>query len=163
LRLKYEQHFSKTADKRSCILCKTRGDGKADTLGRLLNVGISKWVHVNCILWAADVREDSSGALINVDQGLSKCQPMTCASCNGFGASVTCARLRCDLAFHIECAFRSGGTFLRNRQFFCAAHLPKAYSSETLQSLACCRRLFIDGCDIDAVSLNYYSLPLQLK
>ena len=150
--IKYEQNFGKSLDKRSCLLCKVRGDGKADTLGRLLNVGVGRWVHVNCILWAADVREDPSGALINVLQGLSKCQPMTCATCGGFGASVTCSRLRCDLHYHIECAFKSGGTFLRQQQFYCSSHLPKAQSCDALKSLACCRRLFIDGCDIEAVS-----------
>lgn len=147
-----EQQFGHT-DKRTCVLCKGQGDGKAEALGRLLNVGVSRWVHVNCILWSMDVREDASGALINVPQSLARCQPMPCTGCGSFGASVSCNRQRCDAFYHVACAQRAGGAFLHHRQFFCSSHAPKA-PPEPLKVLTCCRRLFIDGDEIEKLSAS---------
>ena len=48
-------------DQRACLLCKRVGDDVPAECGRLLNVGIDQWVHVNCAIWSAEVEERIDG------------------------------------------------------------------------------------------------------
>jgi len=44
-------------DTRTCLFCKTMGDGAFNETGRLLYVGQNEWVHCNCALWSGEVCE----------------------------------------------------------------------------------------------------------
>lgn len=57
---------------RRCVFCSILGDQVKDSAGRLLYVGLDEWVHINCALWSAEVYEDDSGRLKNVNEALKR-------------------------------------------------------------------------------------------
>jgi len=122
------------ADSRHCSFCGEVGDGNQELTGRLLNVDANEWVHVNCALWSAEVHvsEEVSphyiecqweksflkGALMNVESALRRAQKVECTICGQLGASLRCYKLDCankDLAFHLLCAKRSKGHFVKDK------------------------------------------------
>uniref|UniRef100_A0A915NUX8 Histone-lysine N-methyltransferase n=2 Tax=Meloidogyne TaxID=189290 RepID=A0A915NUX8_9BILA len=120
---KYE--ILRNEDTRFCAFCGELGDGDQELTGRLLNLDANEWVHVNCALWSAEVHVTEEGALINVDVALRKAQKVDCKICNKKGASIRCYKLDCinkDFAFHLRCAKKCNGHFLKDKTFFCPNH-----------------------------------------
>ena len=65
-------------DMRRCVFCSILGDQVKDSAGRLLYVGLDEWVHINCALWSAEVYEDDSGRLKNVNEALKRGNKLVC-------------------------------------------------------------------------------------
>ncbi|CAF1682442.1 unnamed protein product, partial [Adineta ricciae] len=55
-------------DKRVCAFCHGVGDMATNGPGRLLNLDVGRWCHLNCALWSTEVYETVSGALMCVEQ-----------------------------------------------------------------------------------------------
>jgi hypothetical protein len=73
--------------------------------GRLLPLGDSRWVHVNCLRWCEEVREDASGVLHNAVSAVDINLRVRCSLCSQPGASLLClAQRRCRNAYHLTCA-----------------------------------------------------------
>lgn len=112
------QRFNRLDDTRTCTLCGDIGDGPQEHTGRLLNVDANEWVHVNCILWSAEVHEIDTGALTNVDTALKRAKATMCRVCGRLGASLKCLKTECagrDDGFHIICARRTNGRFIKDK------------------------------------------------
>ena len=98
---------------------------------------------------------------MNVSPTVTRCLEAACGTCYQFGASLKCSRQRCETMFHLECAKKSGGLFLEQKVngqilcyfriykliqiFMCSTHAPKQVPTDSLSSLSCCRKLFIDS------------------
>ena len=72
-------------DKRICVFCQGIGDGVTDGPGRLLNMDVDKWVHLNCALWSSEVYETLNGDLMNVDVAHGRCKTLECQACKKIG------------------------------------------------------------------------------
>ena len=102
---------SHVSDCRVCVLCGDVGDGEPNGCGRLLNVGIDQWVHINCALWSPEVVESPDGGLVNLDRAVARGAELACDSCDAPGATVGCHHLGCTAKLHFRCAQAAGSSF----------------------------------------------------
>lgn len=110
-------------DKRICVFCGGVGDGESDKCGRLISFTEYYWVHVNCALWSAEVFENvKNGSLINVDKAVFRAAQTACDECHQPGASVKCHKANCGANYHVICAMKNNGYFIKDRTFICKLH-----------------------------------------
>lgn len=110
-----------TGASRRCYLCADCGDYLLR--GRLIQVDVDVWVHVNCISWSYEVFETDSGDLLNVPKALDRGKITKCKVCNTLGATVNCRVSRCPCAFHFSCAIRANCKFnVGEHTLQCEAH-----------------------------------------
>lgn len=114
--------FYPLADSRSCVLCKSVGEGTPAMEGRLLYCGQNDWIHANCALWSAEVFEEIDGSLQNVHSAISRGKMIKCAACELKGASVGCCAKNCSLQYHYTCARKEGCAFMDDKRVFCPPH-----------------------------------------
>ena len=99
-------------DTRECVLCGEIGDGAPERCGRLLNVDLDRWVHVNCARWCAESYEREDGGLENIQKAVRRSTQLSCTKCNKKGATVGCHRKSCKSNYHFPCAVEVGSLFL---------------------------------------------------
>jgi len=133
-------------DERKCAFCHEIGDGASDGPGRLLNLDIDKWVHLNCALWSTDVYETVSGSLMSVDLALQKALSSICVRCHKNGASLRCFKLRCANIYHMNCAIKEKCMFLKDKSFYCPQHLTKNLTQpdQVMTSFVVHRRVYVN-------------------
>lgn len=102
-------------DSRRCVLCHISGDARGDGPGRLLNLDVDKWVHLNCALWSYEVYETLNGALINVEAAFKRGLSLDCTLCRRKGATLGCFKLRCTNVYHVKCAKKDGVMFFQDK------------------------------------------------
>ncbi|CAC5360942.1 MLL3 [Mytilus coruscus] len=131
-------------DKRSCVFCQTIGDGPTDGPGRLLNMDVDKWVHLNCALWSSEVYETLNGDLMNVDVAFKRAQALECQSCKKSGATLGCFKVSCSKVFHIGCAQKAGCMFFQDKTILCPPHAPKIFPDNVLTNLSVYRKVYVN-------------------
>ena len=62
--------------------------------GRLLNVDVDVWVHLNCALWSSDAGFSKNGMLSDMQRVVTDSQSIHCSICGVTGASVICIRVQ---------------------------------------------------------------------
>jgi histone-lysine N-methyltransferase MLL3 len=102
-------------DKRICVFCNGIGDMSSNGPGRLLNLDIGHWCHLNCALWSYEVYETVSGALMCVEQAFTRSINTECVICKQKGSSLTCFYQRCPNTYHYTCAIENGCIFYKNK------------------------------------------------
>ena len=116
-------------DTRSCILCRVVGDQQE--AGRLLNLDVGRWLHVNCALWSHEVRvpydrvlsillylqvHETAGALVNVEKALSNARLLSCTLCKEGYATLRCRLFpACERHYHFPCALKEGVQFHKDK------------------------------------------------
>ena len=130
-------------DSRMCEFCKGQGDGPSEGTGRLLNMDIDKWAHLNCALWSYEVYETLNGALMNVQQAHTRGLKQKCVVCVETGATLTCFKQRCTNIYHVECALLVGCVFFEDKTILCPPH-SKIPLEQVLKSLVVYRRVYIN-------------------
>eukprot|EP00038_Savillea_parva_P005319 m.151153 g.151153 ORF g.151153 m.151153 type:complete len:724 (+) comp11695_c0_seq3:500-2671(+) len=113
---------SRDFDARTCQLCGGAGDGDPGVHGRLLNVDVDVWIHVNCAVWSTEVVEDGYGVLSYVQDTIKAAVQQRCHLCSDRGATVGCRHPKCLRTYHFHCARRGGCAMHTNRLVFCAEH-----------------------------------------
>ncbi|VDI50669.1 histone-lysine N-methyltransferase MLL2 [Mytilus galloprovincialis] len=131
-------------DKRSCVFCQVIGDGPTDGPGRLLNMDVDKWVHLNCALWSSEVYETLNGDLMNVDVAFKRAQALECQSCKKSGATLGCFKVNCSKVFHIGCAQKAGCMFFQDKTILCPTHAPKIFPDNVLTNLSVYRKVYVN-------------------
>lgn len=116
--------YDAESDIRMCSLCHGRGEGPANSEGRLVYCGNDLWVHVNCALWSNEVYEEVDGALQKVFDALARASASRCSHCGAKGATVSCATRGCPLVYHFPCALQESGVILlEGKRLVCRQHL----------------------------------------
>uniref|UniRef100_A0A915CUC2 Histone-lysine N-methyltransferase n=1 Tax=Ditylenchus dipsaci TaxID=166011 RepID=A0A915CUC2_9BILA len=131
-------------DTRHCTLCGESGDGEQELTGRLLNVDANEWVHVNCALWSSEVHETEDGALLNVEAAIRRAKSVACQLCGNPGATLKCYKLDCrnnEVSFHLSCAKRTRGYFVRDKTFYCSLH--EVRQEAQITRLDALRRIYV--------------------
>ncbi|CAD8046743.1 unnamed protein product [Paramecium sonneborni] len=92
------------------------------------------WIHLSCFYWSPECfLDEKQDILRGVDNINQKRFTLNCCLCNikKAGMCIQCARSSCQIAFHVECARRSGifltQTVVNTKpdyQIFCQKHLP---------------------------------------
>ncbi|ESO94290.1 hypothetical protein LOTGIDRAFT_215812 [Lottia gigantea] len=131
-------------DTRVCSFCTLVGDGKPNGPGRLLNLDVDKWAHLNCSLWSSEVYETLNGALMSVDIAYKRGLTVECHRCKKVGATLSCFKVRCANSFHLPCAQDAGCMFFQDKTILCSNHLPKGPVENELSSLVVNRRVYIN-------------------
>ncbi|XP_055079337.1 histone-lysine N-methyltransferase 2D isoform X2 [Periophthalmus magnuspinnatus] len=139
-------------DKRKCCFCHDEGDGATDGPGRLLNIDVDLWVHLNCALWSTEVYETQGGALINVEVALRRGLRTLCACCQKTGATNSCNRLRCPNVYHFACAIRARCMFFKDKTMLCTQHKLKGPSEDELSTFAVLRRVYIERDEVKQIA-----------
>ncbi|XP_054632527.1 histone-lysine N-methyltransferase 2D isoform X2 [Dunckerocampus dactyliophorus] len=139
-------------DKRKCCFCHEEGDGATDGPGRLLNIDVDLWVHLNCALWSTEVYETQGGALMNVEVALRRGLRTLCAFCQKTGATNSCNRLRCPNVYHFACAIRARCMFFKDKTMLCTQHKLKGPSEDELISFAVLRRVYIERDEVKQIA-----------
>ncbi|CAB3402816.1 unnamed protein product [Caenorhabditis bovis] len=129
-------------DQRQCVLCGMRGDGEPSKCGRLLSLTEYIWVHVNCALWSTEVFENPTGGLMHVDRAVIRASKVFCGLCGRAGASIKCHKMGCMYSFHVLCAQRTNGFFIKDRTFICRNH-EQVTTNVTVTRLDALRRIYI--------------------
>merc|ERR1719376_256897 len=138
-------------DKRVCVSCNQIGDGETNGVGRLLNLDVDKWVHLNCALWSHEVYEIQCGALLKVEEAMEHGKQQVCSYCQLVGATVRCHRNRCPNVYHCGCALKAGCQFFINKTILCPQHVTpipqtapnSGQTCEILTNLAVFRKVYI--------------------
>ncbi len=132
-------------DCRKCEFCSQIGDGDPNGPGRLLNLDMDKWVHLNCALWSDEVYETLNGALINVEQSFKRSVDRQCVHCGALGASVTCFQPKCPNRYHLPCALLLKCLFQKDKTLLCPTHRLQVPDPDTvLLNMAVYRRVYIN-------------------
>ncbi|KAL5009713.1 hypothetical protein ScPMuIL_012018 [Solemya velum] len=131
-------------ERRKCAFCHQYGDGETNGPGRLLNMDVDKWAHLNCALWSYEVYETQSGDLMNVDQAYRRGTSLECLDCHQTGATLSCFKFRCNNMYHLSCGINVGSMFFQDKTMLCPLHVPKGQAENMLESLAVFRRVFIN-------------------
>uniref|UniRef100_A0AAV2LYK9 [histone H3]-lysine(4) N-methyltransferase n=1 Tax=Knipowitschia caucasica TaxID=637954 RepID=A0AAV2LYK9_KNICA len=139
-------------DKRKCCFCHDEADGATDGPGRLLNIDVDLWVHLNCALWSTEVYETQGGALINVEVALRRGLRTLCAYCQKTGATNSCNRLRCPNVYHFACAIRARCMFFKDKTMLCTQHKLKGPSEDELIAFAVLRRVYIERDEVKQIA-----------
>ncbi|KJE89970.1 mixed-lineage leukemia protein, partial [Capsaspora owczarzaki ATCC 30864] len=110
-------------DPRHCSLCSVAGDSPPEESGRLLSVGDLGWAHLNCAIWSSEVSCLDDGHLDGVTAALSRSRAMKCHHCGKTGATIGCAKPRCQLNYHFPCARHARGcVLLTSKTLLCPNH-----------------------------------------
>lgn len=139
-------------DKRKCCFCHDEGDAATDGPGRLLNIDVDLWVHLNCALWSTEVYETQGGALINVEVALRRGLRTLCAYCQKTGATNSCNRLRCPNVYHFACAIRARCMFFKDKTMLCTQHKLKGPSEDEMSTFAVLRRVYIERDEVKQIA-----------
>ncbi|XP_069119821.1 histone-lysine N-methyltransferase 2C-like isoform X3 [Argopecten irradians] len=131
-------------DNRVCAFCQVGGDEATDGPGRMLNMDVDKYIHLNCALWSSEVYETLNGALMNVDIAYTRGLRTECVVCKNMGATLECFKSRCGNYYHVGCAHKQGCMFFQNKTLLCPAHAPKVTPDNVLESLVVHRRVYIN-------------------
>ncbi|XP_033732984.1 LOW QUALITY PROTEIN: histone-lysine N-methyltransferase 2C-like [Pecten maximus] len=131
-------------DNRVCAFCQVGGDETTDGPGRMLNMDVDKYIHLNCALWSSEVYETLNGALMNVDIAYTRGLRTECVVCKNMGATLECFKSRCGNFYHVGCANKQGCMFFQNKTLLCPAHAPKLTPDNVLESLVVHRRVYIN-------------------
>ncbi|XP_061189089.1 histone-lysine N-methyltransferase 2C-like [Saccostrea echinata] len=131
-------------DTRKCVFCQQQGDGETDGPGRLLNMDIDNYAHLNCALWSSEVYETLNGALMNVDMAYKRGLKIECTACGIKGATVGCFNNRCPKYYHLGCAKKVGCMFFQDKTILCPSHAAKQGAENVLESLSVFRRVYIN-------------------
>ncbi|CAF1068255.1 unnamed protein product [Didymodactylos carnosus] len=119
-------------DTRVCSFCNGSGDMETNGPGRLLNLDVGKWCHLNCALWSSEVYETMNGALMSVDLAYKRCLNIECASCKQKGASLMCFHPRCPNTYHFPCAVNNGCGFYKNKTIMCPLHTARTGTNDQI-------------------------------
>uniref|UniRef100_A0A0N5BY50 Histone-lysine N-methyltransferase n=1 Tax=Strongyloides papillosus TaxID=174720 RepID=A0A0N5BY50_STREA len=134
--------YNDVSDTRFCAFCFYVGDGEQRSLGRLINVFPSIWVHVNCALWSSGVYETPTGCLKNVDKCLNEAQTIECCVCGNVGASLLCYKAECNNFYHLPCAIKVKAFLVKDKTIQCSNHTnPPVDIVDNLQVL---RKIYIE-------------------
>ncbi|EDV19551.1 uncharacterized protein TRIADDRAFT_62004 [Trichoplax adhaerens] len=139
-------------DKRCCEFCSEFGDGAPEYRGRLLNLDIDKWVHINCALWSCDVYETCDGALHMVQDAYAKGKKTNCFFCKKLGATIKCHQRNCNRYYHFYCAVESKCRFFADKTVYCSKHLESASCEIVLESFKISRLVFIKRDELMQIS-----------
>lgn len=114
-------------DPRTCLLCGGKGDAESRAGGRLVNISLDKWVHLNCILWSAGVtlhKRQRFWKLCNVANVIRRGRKSKCSVCRRIGATIGCHVKNCSANVHFPCALRHGFVFFEDdNSVLCPHHL----------------------------------------
>ncbi|CAF3505803.1 unnamed protein product [Adineta steineri] len=144
-----------TQDKRICAFCNGIGDMTTNGPGRLLNLDVGQWCHLNCALWSAEVYETVSGALMLVEQAYKRSINTECASCKQKGASLTCFFQRCPNTYHFPCAVNNGCVFYKNKTIMCPVHASRTTATDQiLDDKSVFRKVWINRDEVKQIQ-NY--------
>lgn len=137
---------SARVDNRQCEFCEEKGDGETNGPGRLLNIDLDKWVHLNCALWSDEVYETQNGSLVNVEQALRRALEVQCVHCHKPGASLSCFVHKCPNRYHVACAQRAECLFHTDKTLLCNPHRPTTVTEAGLHlfDLSVFRRVYIN-------------------
>ncbi|KAG8452374.1 hypothetical protein GDO86_004250 [Hymenochirus boettgeri] len=139
-------------DLRKCCFCHEEGDGATDGPGRLLNLDLDLWVHLNCALWSTEVYETQGGALINVEVALHRGLLTKCSLCQKTGATNSCNRLRCPNVYHFACAIRAKCMFFKDKTMLCPMHKLKGPCDQELNCFTVFRRVYIERDEVNQIA-----------
>ncbi|OWF43010.1 Histone-lysine N-methyltransferase 2C [Mizuhopecten yessoensis] len=131
-------------DNRVCAFCQFGGDEVSDGPGRMLNMDVDKYIHLNCALWSSEVYETLNGALMNVDMAYTRGLRTECVVCKNVGATLECFKSRCGNYYHVGCANKQGCMFFQDKTLLCPGHAPKLAPDNVLESLVVHRRVYIN-------------------
>ena len=137
---------SSRVDNRQCEFCEEKGDGETNGPGRLLNLDLDKWVHLNCALWSDEVYETQNGSLVNVEQALRRALEIQCVHCHKPGASLSCFVHKCPNRYHVACAQRADCLFHTDKTLLCNPHRATTPTEPGLHlfDLSVFRRVYIN-------------------
>ena len=137
---------SSRVDNRQCEFCEEKGDGETNGPGRLLNLDLDKWVHLNCALWSDEVYETQNGSLVNVEQALRRALELQCVHCHKPGASLSCFVHKCPNRYHVACAQRAECLFHTDKTLLCNPHRATTPTEPGLHlfDLSVFRRVYIN-------------------
>ncbi|CAF2074749.1 unnamed protein product [Rotaria magnacalcarata] len=142
-------------DKRICVFCNVVGDMTSDGPGRLLNLNIGQWCHLNCALWSFEVYETVSGSLMCVDQAFKRSINTECIICKQKGGSLKCIYQRCTNTYHFTCATDNGCVFYKTKSIMCPTHAsPTVTVDQILEDKSVLRKIWIDRDEIKQIQ-NY--------
>ncbi|CAF3363447.1 unnamed protein product [Rotaria sp. Silwood1] len=142
-------------DKRICAFCNGVGDMITNGPGRLLNLDVGQWCHLNCALWSTEVYETVSGALMCVEQAYKRSINTECASCKQKGASLTCFFQRCPNTYHFPCAVNNGCVFYKNKTIMCPVHASRTTAiDQILEDKSVFRKVWINRDEVKQIQ-NY--------
>jgi len=134
------------SDTRKCQLCLECGDTLTDGPGRLLNMDVDKWLHLNCALWCTEVYETLNGALMNIEAALKRGLNQECVVCSQRGATISCFRPKCGNVYHLACAMQANVVFYQDKTILCPQHKPSIKEGpieNQLLSLEVYRKVYI--------------------
>lgn len=131
-------------DTRICAFCHLVGDEVSDGPGRLLNMDVDKYIHLNCALWSSEVYETLNGALMNVDVAYTRGLRTECVVCKNMGATLECFKTRCGNYYHVGCANKQGCMFFQDKTLLCPTHAPKIAADNVLETLVVHRRVYVN-------------------
>lgn len=139
-------------DKRTCLLCRCGfGDEDEEGPGRLLNLEVDRWIHLNCALWLYDVYETQSGSLCEVESSVIRAKTTKCSHCGLYGSGLPCYRKNCPAVFHLPCALKTNCMFFTDRGMYCSLHRLMTHPMH-LPSLIVDRRVYINRNEYDQVA-----------
>jgi len=117
------------------------------TLGRLLNSDLNKWVHANCALWTQGVFENIEGGLLRFQTSFQKTIHFECDFCQKKNASILCSKFKtCKKKYHLNCAIEVKCVFLRDKTILCRNCLESGANfllQDVLKDFQTERRLYI--------------------
>ncbi|CAF1248982.1 unnamed protein product [Adineta steineri] len=142
-------------DKRHCAFCNGIGDMTTNGPGRLLNLDVGQWCHLNCAFWSYEVYETLSGALMCVEQAFMRSIYTECIICKQKGSSLTCFYPRCSNTYHFTCAMDNGCVFYKDKTVMCPMHASKtAANDQILEDKSVLRKVWINRDEIKQIQ-NY--------
>jgi hypothetical protein len=123
--------------------------------GRLLNLNVGQWCHLNCALWSSEVYETRCGALMSVEQAFTRSINIECVICKEKGSSLSCFYQRCSNTYHFTCAINNGCIFYKNKTILCPIHALKTIGNdEILEDKSVLRKVWINRDEIKQIQ-NY--------
>jgi hypothetical protein len=139
-------------DKRVCVFCNGIGDMTSNGPGRLLNLDVGQWCHLNCALWSSEVYETRCGALMCVEQAFSRSIHTECVICKQKGSSLSCFYQRCSNKYHFTCAIEHGCVFYKNKTIMCPIHALKSIANdEIMEDKSVVRKIWINRDEIKQI------------
>uniref|UniRef100_A0A913HX83 Histone-lysine N-methyltransferase n=1 Tax=Strongyloides stercoralis TaxID=6248 RepID=A0A913HX83_STRER len=138
----FTNEYNNVSDTRYCAFCFFIGDGEQCTLGRLINIFPSVWVHVNCALWSSGVYETPTGCLKNVDKCLNDAQNNECCVCGNVGASLLCYKTECNNFYHLPCAIKVKAFLVKDKTIQCSNHTNPPI--DIVNNLQVLRKIYIE-------------------
>ncbi|CAF1000074.1 unnamed protein product [Adineta ricciae] len=142
-------------DKRICVFCNSTGDLTPNGPGRLLNLNVGQWCHLNCAFWSSEVYETLSGALMSVEQAFTRARNTECVICKQKGSSLNCFYQRCPSTYHFQCAIENECVFYKDKTIMCPLHALKTVPDDhILLDKSILRRIWIERDEIKQIQ-NY--------